>query len=64
MLDGEGERAAVFIADGAVARRREIRVAFITADSVAVREGVVAGEQVIVAGAPYLDDGDPIAVVP
>lgn len=64
VLEGEGERAAVFIAEGSVARRREVRVAFITADGAAIREGLAAGEQVITAGAPYLEDGDAIAVKP
>lgn len=64
VLEGNGNRAAVYIADGDVARRREVQVAFITADSVAVREGLSVGDAVIAAGAPYLDDGDAIAVVP
>ncbi len=64
VIEGDGDRAAVFMADGGVARRRAVQVAFITADSIAVREGLSVGEQVIAAGAPYLDDGDAIAVVP
>lgn len=64
VLEGDGDRAAVFIAEGDVARRREIQVAFITADSVAVREGLAVGERLITDGAPYLNDGDPIAIAP
>lgn len=64
VIEGHGQRAAVFLADGGVARRREIEVAFITAESVAVRAGLSVGERVITAGAPYLDDGDPVVVVP
>jgi multidrug efflux system membrane fusion protein len=64
VLEGDGERASVFIADGAVARRRAVRVAFIAGDEVAIREGLAVGDQVVTAGAPYLDDGDAIAVVP
>lgn len=63
VLEGQGDVAAVFIADGNVARRREIRVAFITSDGVAIRDGLATGEPVITAGAPYLDDGDTITVV-
>ncbi len=64
VLAGDGENAEVFIAEGDVAKRRAVKVAFITADTVAIREGVAAGEQVISAGAPYLEDGDRIAVTP
>jgi multidrug efflux pump subunit AcrA (membrane-fusion protein) len=64
VLEGDGERATLFIVDGTVARLREVRVAFIAGDDVAIREGLAVGEQVVTAGAPYLDDGDAIAVVP
>jgi RND family efflux transporter MFP subunit len=64
VLEGNGERATVFIADGAVARRREVKVAFITGQGVAIREGLAVGERIVTAGAPYLDDGDAIDVKP
>lgn len=75
VLEGDGDRAVVYVVDGQVARRRDVQVAFITADSVAVRVrpaegdtaahvGLTVGEQVVTAGAPYLDDGDAITVVP
>ena len=75
VLEGDGDRAVVYVVDGQVARRRDVQVAFITADSVAVRArpaegdtaahvGLTVGEQVVTAGAPYLDDGDAITVVP
>jgi multidrug efflux pump subunit AcrA (membrane-fusion protein) len=64
VLEGHGDRAQVFIADGDVARRREVEVAFITADSVALRAGIQVGEQVIATGAPYLEDGGRIAIAP
>jgi RND family efflux transporter MFP subunit len=64
VLEGHGDRAQVFVADGNIARRREVEVAFITADSVAIRSGIKAGEQVITSGAPYLADGGQIAIVP
>jgi hypothetical protein len=41
-----------------------VEVAFITVDSVAIRTGIAAGERVIATGAPYLEDGGRIAVVP
>lgn len=64
VIEGHGGSAAVYLVDGEVARRRPIKVAFITAGTVAVREGLAVGERVITAGAPYLDDGDPVVVVP
>jgi membrane fusion protein, multidrug efflux system len=64
VLEGNGHRAQVFIAAGNIARRRDIEVAFITPDSVAIRSGIAVGENVIVTGAPYLWDGGPIAIVP
>jgi RND family efflux transporter MFP subunit len=64
ILEGRGNRAQVFVADGDIARRRDVEVAFITADSVAIRSGVKAGEQVIATGAPYVEDGGRIAIVP
>lgn len=64
VLEGDGEDAVVFIADGEVARRRAVKVAFITPDSVAIREGLAAGEPIVITGAHYLTDGGPIAVMP
>jgi RND family efflux transporter MFP subunit len=62
VLEGDGEHAQVFIADGQLARRRAVEVAFITADSVAIRSGLKPGEQVIATGAHYLEDGGRIAI--
>jgi RND family efflux transporter MFP subunit len=64
VLEGHDDRARVFVADGNVARRREVQVAFITADSVALRDGVKPGEKVIAVGAPYVEDGGRIAISP
>jgi RND family efflux transporter MFP subunit len=64
VLEGNGTRAQVFVADGGLARRRDVEVAFITADSVAIKAGITAGEKVIATGAPYLEDGGRIAIVP
>jgi len=64
VLEGNGDAAAVFIADGAVARRRVVKVAFITGQGVAIREGLAVGERIITTGAPYVDDGDSVDVKP
>jgi len=64
VLEGHDDQARVFVAEGDVARRRDVQVAFITADSVALRAGVKPGEQVIAVGAPYVEDGGRIAIAP
>jgi RND family efflux transporter MFP subunit len=64
VLEGHDDHARVFVAEGNIARRRDVQVAFITADSVALRGGVKPGEQVIAVGAPYVEDGGAIAITP
>lgn len=64
VLEGHDDRARVFVVEGDVARRRDVHVAFITADSVALRDGVKSGERVIAVGAPYVEDGGRVAVTP
>jgi len=64
VLEGQGDHARVFVAEGDIARRRDVQVAFITADSVALRAGVKPGEKVIAVGAPYVEDGGHIAITP
>jgi RND family efflux transporter MFP subunit len=60
VLDAEGGKAHVFVAEAGIARRREVQVAFISPDGVALRSGLNAGDQLVAVGAAYLDDGDPI----
>ncbi len=60
IVEAEGERAAVFVPVDGIARRREVQVAFIAADTVAIRSGLVAGDTVITDGALYLADGERI----
>lgn len=64
VLEGHDDHARVFVAEGDVAHSRDVQVAFITADSVALRAGVKPGEQVIAVGAPYVEDGGKIAIAP
>jgi len=63
VLEGDRGTASVFVLDGTTARRREIGVAFLVADSVAVHSGIRNGEQVVTAGAAYLTDGETVAPV-
>lgn len=63
VIEADGQRAAVFIADDGVARRREVQVAFIAPQAVALSAGLAPGETVVTDGALYLEDGERIEVV-
>ncbi len=63
IVEGDRDRASVFVlVDGKVARRA-VRIAYIGSDSVAIAEGLKAGETVVTDGALYLEDGERVAVV-
>ena len=62
LVEGEGDRASVFVLDGGKAQKREVRVAFITADAIALESGLDAGEAVITDGALYLENGEAVEV--
>jgi membrane fusion protein, multidrug efflux system len=63
LVEGDGNRASVFVVDGGRAQRREVRVAFITADSIALESGLAAGVAVITDGALYLENGEAVEVL-
>jgi membrane fusion protein, multidrug efflux system len=63
VVEGSGDAASVFVIEGARARRREVRVAFIDPSGVALAAGVIPGERVVTDGALYLEDNDPIDIV-
>jgi len=62
LVEGDGDRASVFVLEGGKARKREVRVAFITADAIALESGLAAGEAVITDGALYLENGESVEV--
>jgi len=62
IVEGDGRTARLFVLDRDKARRRDVEVAFIEGDSVAIVSGVEAGEQVITDGAQYLEDGEQVAL--
>jgi membrane fusion protein, multidrug efflux system len=62
LVEGDGDRASVFVLDGGKVQKREVRVAFITADSIALESGLAAGEPVITDGALYLENGEAVEV--
>lgn len=63
VVEGDGDRASVFVVDGNVVKRRAVRVAFIAPSEVALAEGLEPGERVVTDGALYLEDGERISVV-
>jgi RND family efflux transporter MFP subunit len=72
LVEGDGDRASVFVFvhgaaggrdAGGKALRRDVRVAFITADSIALESGIKAGESVITDGALYLENGEAVEVI-
>ena len=62
IVEGDGRRARLFVLDKDHARRRDVEVAFIEGDNVALTSGVEPGEQVITDGAQYLEDGEQVAL--
>jgi membrane fusion protein, multidrug efflux system len=63
LVEGDGDRASVFVIDGGKAQRRDVRVAFITADRIALESGLAAGVAVITDGALFLENGEAVEVV-
>jgi multidrug efflux system membrane fusion protein len=66
LVEGDGDRASVFVIEGTAsskAIRRAVKVAFITADSIALESGLEAGETVITDGSLFLENGEAVEVV-
>jgi len=53
----------VFVVDGEVARKRSVKVAFISDLGVAIANGLKPGERIVTEGALYLVDGERIRVL-
>jgi membrane fusion protein, multidrug efflux system len=62
IVEGDGRTASVFVLDRDRVRRREVQVAFIDAETVALASGVTSGEKVITDGALYVEDGELVAL--
>lgn len=62
IVEGNGRTARVFVFDKEHARRRDVEVAFIEGENVALTSGLEPGEQVITEGAQYLEDGEQVAI--
>jgi membrane fusion protein, multidrug efflux system len=62
VVEGDRDRASVFVVDGDHVKRRDVRVAFIGSAGVALQSGLRPGERVVTDGAPYLQDQERIEV--
>jgi membrane fusion protein, multidrug efflux system len=63
VVEGDGNRASVFVVDGDKVKRRSVRIAFIAPREVALADGLQPGERVVTDGALYLEDEEHIEVV-
>jgi multidrug efflux system membrane fusion protein len=63
LVEGDGDRASVFVVDAGRAQKRDVRVAFITADSIALETGLDPGVTVVTDGALYLESNELVDVV-
>ena len=66
LLEANGDQAFVFVVDVAARRVRRVAVHIgrLADARVEILDGVKAGEQVVVDGAAFLADGDPVRIVP
>ncbi|HET9862413.1 MAG TPA: efflux RND transporter periplasmic adaptor subunit [Steroidobacteraceae bacterium] len=62
LVEGDGDRASVFVLADGKAQKRAVEVAFITADAIALQSGLAAGEPVITDGALFLENGERVEV--
>jgi RND family efflux transporter MFP subunit len=63
VVEGDRDRASVFVLANDRAKRRPVRVAFIAAEQVALAEGLAPGETIVTDGALYLQDDERVAIV-
>jgi RND family efflux transporter MFP subunit len=63
VVEGDRDRASVFVLANDRAKRRAVRVAFIAAEQVAIAEGLAPGETIVTDGALYLQDDERVTVV-
>jgi RND family efflux transporter MFP subunit len=61
IVEGDGDRASVFVLDHDRVRRRAVEIAFIEGENVALTSGVQRGERIVTDGALYLADGERVA---
>jgi RND family efflux transporter MFP subunit len=63
VVEGDGDRASVFVLHSDHVVRRSVEIAFIGPERVALRQGLAPGEPVVTDGALYLTDGERVELV-
>jgi multidrug efflux system membrane fusion protein len=63
IVEGQGRSASVFVPNDGRVQRREVQVAFIEGERVALASGLDAGERIVTDGALYLEEGEAISIV-
>jgi RND family efflux transporter MFP subunit len=65
VLEADASTGTVFVlsGDGTSAEQRQVQIAFLAGDRVAIASGLAGTESVITDGAPYLRDGERVRVV-
>ena len=63
VVEGDRDRASVFVIDKDRAKRRAVRIAFVTNTQAALAEGLAPGERIVTDGALYLEDNELIRIV-
>jgi multidrug efflux pump subunit AcrA (membrane-fusion protein) len=58
LVSASGSTGRVFVLEGGQAHRREVQVAFLDGNTLALRSGLKPGETVITDGAAFLDEGE------
>ncbi|MGH7336121.1 MAG: efflux RND transporter periplasmic adaptor subunit, partial [Myxococcota bacterium] len=61
LLEADGHRGTAFVLSNGRAERREVTIAFLAGDRVAISAGLDSTAQVITDGAAYLQDGQRVA---
>jgi hypothetical protein len=62
VVDGDGDAGAVFVVEGGHARRRQVRIAFLAGEKVALTSGLEGVSSVVSDGATRLTDGAAVRV--
>ena len=64
LVEGRGDQASVFVADGPRAKKLPVRIAFLQGDRAALSSGLESVEKVIDSGASQLTSGSTLRIVP
>ena len=64
LVEGRGDQASVFVADGTRAKKLPVRVAFLQGDRAALTTGLESTAQVIDSGASQLMEGSTLRILP